>query len=207
MNPRMDRGAKGVQRGLLLSIIVLAWVAEPALARKLVSSPYPVDASHWNFLIGLPHYVSQRTKLIRQGYRPLKLQHDDRDSYGEFSKRFPEMLGCFGADHTECHFIFERRARGTTKGNRYLVIRTLGESPEGRGPRVLEIGLPDHTDLKLLWIRRDLEQRGCEDDTLETRDCDPAWLRDLHREKAEAEAKAPKLPSAPDLPPLPTSSR
>lgn len=193
---------------LLFVAVVLSTNIGTAAPKKTYVTPPPADPAHWSFMLRLPHYVPERARLIRQGYRPVMLQHDDRDWVGDFWKRFPELLACDGGDHLECHFIFERPDHGQGGRKRYVVVRTLGETAEGLGPRVLGKSAPDPTDLKVLWIRRDLADRGCEDDILLHRDCDPQWKRDLWGEQRKRQ-KAERLatPTMPNLPPLPPGRR
>jgi|SRR6185312_7380933 len=199
----MGRSWLRVQLSGAIALALLVAIASPCAARTSCSSPYPASPCFWSFLRRYPYYLPVRRDLIRSGYIPVKLQHDDRDSGKVFVRRFPETLDCFGADHTECHFVFERHGVKRPNRKKYLIVVTLGESPKGLGPRVLERRSPDKDDLRKLWIRRDLKHRGCEDDTLWLRDCEASWLRDVRlKEKPE-----PPAPPMPDLPPLPPSAR
>ena len=135
-------------------------------------------------------YQEARARLIRAGYRPLRLQHDNKDEcWPGFCGWYPEALNCGGMPDYLCQFIFERPGSGTLRSShRYLIVVTDGEpDPEGkfRNANVDLARAPDEYDLTLLWQRQDLTHRGCRPNhEILFRDCP----------ERDASPKAPKPP-------------
>ena len=145
------------------------------------------------------HYAKARAKLIRAGYRPLQLQHDERDLFCEkdFCQRFPEAIECADGEANPCEYVFERPdARRRHGSDRYIVVIGEGELffqyPEFSDQIVARVVTADKGDMKAVWARQDLKRRGClESGPITWRDCDPE----------------PPSPDILDPPPLPPSLR
>ena len=174
---------------LLISAICLVALAMLSIGTSAAAAQTPFDFKHPKNL----GYREARSKLIRAGYRPLRLQHDSKDEcWHGFCEWYPEALNCGGMPEYICYFIFEKPAsRSLRPKNRYVVVVTEGEpDPEGkfRNAQVDFVKAPDKYDLLLLWQREDLKHRGCgPEDEILFRDCpslDPS-------------------PKVPELPPLP----
>ena len=144
-----------------------------------------------------PHdldYKTARARLIRAGFRPLRLQHDIDDACWRsgFCKWYPEALNCGGSLYM-CDFVFERPgARHLPPAKRYLLIHTGGEpiEPE-RNAEVLYAGPPTQFDLHVIWQRKDLKHRGCGNNSIEFRYCPDSDFPD----------RDPRLMGIPPLPP------
>jgi hypothetical protein len=71
----------------------------------------------------LPSYDALRAKMIREGYRPLKIAHgtDDYFCFQGFCEAYPEAVTCTAAGLPYCSMGFLRpSARG------YIIVDTLG---------------------------------------------------------------------------------
>jgi hypothetical protein len=202
VHARMDLKLRGCGDEYILDIRVcdLSWrfstKASPSdLPALLTDGSRSTDPEHG------PLYIRFRAKLVRRGYRPARLPHDDQDQctdkdWSHVCKRFPEALDCdWTSRDSECDFVFERPPTEWEAHGPYLVIQTA-ETPRGRV--AFHEGSPDTDDLKRIWARKDLKRRGCEDERLlETRYCD--WTSDQSESKTRPSASAPHMP---DLPPL-----
>ena len=89
---------------------------------SFAASAVQAEASQW--YLG-KRYPLVRSKLIAQGYRPLRLKHrSDLFCYDEdFCRRFPEAFACSAGGIYFCEFAFVRSADG-----KYVVVRTRGET-------------------------------------------------------------------------------
>jgi hypothetical protein len=188
MNPLRQTG-RIWRRLLVVSALAIASMASAAAG---------AGTPHLKLTGLLNHnYSEARAKLIRAGYRPLRLQHDERDleCRASFCLRFPEAMECGGSAY-RCHYIFERPDALRRHGNdRYMMVVGEGEpdpdSPARSDQLVIQIGSrPDSDDMKEVWARRDLKRRGCLPSS-------PVFLRDCD--------KNPPLPDVPGLPPSPPS--
>lgn len=156
------------QRATLRMSMLLALAAISSTA--LAAAP-PFDFKHPGDL----GYKEARAKLIRAGYRPLRLRHDKDDQCtGGFCTWYPEALTCGGSMYW-CAFIFERpHAQKLPLKQRYLVVKTSGEPFFERQALVLYAKPANNEELTWLWMRKDLKHRGCKKAGLSFRFCDTA---------------------------------
>ena len=70
-----------------------------------------------------PSYDALRAKLIREGYRPLKIAHGDQDyfCFQGFCEAYPEAVSCTAAGLPYCSMGFLRPS-----GRGYIIVDTLG---------------------------------------------------------------------------------
>lgn len=198
---RMDLKRKGCGDGHILEIRVCDQAWKSSKVRRPVGSAWlPNGWRRADYRHG-PLYSQARARLIRSGYVPAKLEHDDQDFCGgrdraHVCRRFPESLDCDESDQAGCDFVFLRPEGETAAHGPYLVVHTIDLR---RGMIVAYVDSPGTEDVKRIWARKNLAWRGCEDEYLLNRICRGDRKVDGPKPKPE--------PVMPDLPPLPPSAR
>ncbi len=198
---RTDLQRKGCGPRQLLKIRVcdLAW---PPSSNKLAAGARPLHLPRWwHDPEHGPSYSVVRASLISEGYRPAKLQHDDRDLctedfWSHVCKTKSETVDCQSNDrYGYCDFAYEMPTAVWAVHGPYLLVEAA--LTEDKKTVVVFRHVAGTDDLHKIWARKNLRQRGCQEDRLLlTRVCDPSW---------SPHATKPKAASLPDLPPLPPS--
>ncbi len=201
---RQDLKRRGCGEERLLEIRVCdpSW-KPPSRITRVFPPALSADGLRWIDPEHAPRYSTVRAKLIRDGYRPAKLQHDVQDfctgeAWSHFCRRFRETLDCMQMGHYDgCDMVFERPAWETAAHGPYLVVET---AKTRRSTVAYNEEPPDTQDLKKIWAREDLQRRGCEEEyLLETRDCN--WPPYPSPSKASPSEKPLPVPVLPPLPP------
>ena len=197
----LDRKGCGEQAILDIRVCDLSW---PASSKTMtVAVPTFLSGRFWRDPAhGVPYTVA-RARLIHEGYRPAKLQHDQRDfctddAGSHVCSKYAETFDCkSSSSYDYCEFAFERpRAAWAARGP-YLVVQA--EVPDEGEMVVVHQETPGTDQIRQIWARKNLTRRGCGQEGLfETRICDPSW---------SPKEKRPKALDLPNLPPLPPSVR
>jgi hypothetical protein len=200
----LQRKGCGEQHVLHIRVCDLPWPPSSkstgVVARPFLPTRWWGDPDHG------PNYTAARARLVSEGYRPVKFEHDDRDLctedfWSHVCKRMPEAVDCqTNTLYGYCDFVFERpRGDWAVHGPYLLVQAAVSEDASEEEMVVVHQKLAGTDDLQKIWARKKLKRRGCQEDRpLHTRVCDPAW---------SPESKEPKSPSPVVLPPLPPSPR
>jgi hypothetical protein len=191
--------------------------AEPVLRIRVCDLPWPLIATSDGSAAGArqfrstlwwadpdhgKNYAAVRTNLMKDGFRPARFEHDFRDQctedlWSHLCKRMPEALDCWSSSvYDNCAFVFEWPRGAWTVHGPYLVVQAVLIRDR---PVVFRQKVPNTDELRKIWARRKLKQRGCQEDYLfELRDCNSAGPA---LEKAPPPAKMPAMPVLPPLPP------
>ncbi len=184
-----------------LPLMIAAWIASaasPVLAAK------PMQSGSQRFLGR--GYAAVRHELVRDGYKPLRLKHDDHDDcwYGaRICRRYSETIVCGGSVPWWCTFIFRRPEADRSRGlSRYIVVTTEGEQDD---PVVTKISSPTSEDMEALQARRSLAHY-CERGLLGLSRTCPESEGHFANSSSEPNGRESRMtPPLPTLPPLPPS--
>jgi len=96
-----------------------------AICSVVLLAAVSVNAEPTNGLVSKPYEIV-RKELMRRGFRPLMLKHDQQTDlycYEGFCSRYPEVMNCPGTGLNPCQFAYIFSA-----SKRYFIVDTHGET-------------------------------------------------------------------------------